>query len=179
MWYYTRWEKFITLTVPCVKHVLVHIPAFWLPCFLNSPLPLLLGFLHQDLASMSPPQTWAQEKGKCPGSLTHTPTPLHTLWVLRHTRRPICVAWLVFNTNFKIGQIKSKEWVTCKPWTVVSCHTLRSRPLRHSSSLKSSFTHWGLCVCVFVLSVNHSPIKTCQTGLIWLKMENIYPCVCP
>lgn len=163
-------------TAPCEKYVV---------CIINSPtsssLPPLPIFLDQDLASMCPPQTWAQERGKCHGSPTHTPTQSRTLWVLRRTQ-PICTTWLVYGTNFKMGQIKSNEWVT---WTVVSCLSLLSWPLSHFSSLKSSFTHWGLCVyvcvCVCVClcyQLSIPPIKTCQTGLIWLKMENIYSRVC-
>lgn len=65
-------------------------------------------FLHQDLASMSLLQTWAQERGKCPGSLTPMPTQLHTLWVLRHTE-PICLIWRPFGTSLRTVQIKKKK----------------------------------------------------------------------
>lgn len=47
---------------------------------LTPSLPLHL-CVDQDLASTSLHRTWAPARGRCPGSPTHTPTPLHTPWV--------------------------------------------------------------------------------------------------
>lgn len=130
---------------------------------------------------MSLHQTWAPGKGRCPGLLTHMPTPLHTQWV-ENTSQRRCAAPITHLTRpqFSLKQARfegrSESRLNYEQWfpTPLPSQTAMET---FFLSLKAAFTFRPESLSFFYLLSLSVSSGTNQTGEFFFFFLHIL-CLC-